>query len=215
MSLAFTGSHIAHLTLSACTADLTPDAKRDVLTLHSVCRITISFCHPGLLRDEFTIVLSCRYGVGQIYFRQEKYEMAEYHFRRSLLINQRSSVLRCYVGSALHKIGRAQDALDQLQVGTSLHSAADLLLHHTMAGAFCSVAANLLCLCLLHSRILVYTYDTAALLGQCVCIGWCLYPCHCGPDYLVFGAPQLLLRPCLGGPVNSSSQFEHVLNPEP
>lgn len=60
--------------------------------------------------------LSCRYGVGQIYFRQEKYEMAEYHFRRSLLINQRSSVLRCYVGVALHKIGRAQDALDQLQV---------------------------------------------------------------------------------------------------
>ena len=63
--------------------------------------------------------LSCRYGVGQIYFRQEKYEMAEYHFRRSLLINQRSSVLRCYVGVALHKIGRAQDALDQLQVQDS------------------------------------------------------------------------------------------------
>ena len=57
-----------------------------------------------------------RYGVGQIYFRQEKYEMAEYHFRRSLLINQRSSVLRCYVGVALHKIGRTSDALDQLQV---------------------------------------------------------------------------------------------------
>ncbi|DBA97960.1 TPA: Cell division cycle protein 27 [Trebouxia sp. C0006] len=55
------------------------------------------------------------YGVGQIYFRQEKYEMAEYHFRRSLLINQRSSVLRCYVGVALHKIGRAADALEQLQ----------------------------------------------------------------------------------------------------
>ena len=42
--------------------------------------------------------------------------MAEYHFRRSLLINQRSSVLRCYVGVALHKIGRAADALEQLQV---------------------------------------------------------------------------------------------------
>lgn len=48
--------------------------------------------------------------------------MAEYHFRRSLLINQRSSVLRCYVGVALHKIGRAQDALDQLQVW-DLHQA--------------------------------------------------------------------------------------------
>ena len=68
-------------------------------------------------------VANCRYGVGQIYFRQEKYEMAEYHFRRSLLINQRSSVLRCYVGVALHKIGRAQDALDQLQVCTQSQSA--------------------------------------------------------------------------------------------
>ena len=43
--------------------------------------------------------------------------MAEYHFRRSLHINQRSSVLRCYLGVALHKIGNTQDALDQLQVG--------------------------------------------------------------------------------------------------
>lgn len=41
--------------------------------------------------------------------------MAEYHFRRSLLINPRSSVLRCYVGLALHKINRLQDALEQLQ----------------------------------------------------------------------------------------------------
>ena len=28
-----------------------------------------------------------RYGVGQIHFRQEKYEMAEYHFRRSLQVH--------------------------------------------------------------------------------------------------------------------------------
>ena len=63
--------------------------------------------------------MECRYGVGQIYFRQEKYEMAEYHFRRSLLINPRSSVLRCYVGLALHKINRFQDALEQLQVRTA------------------------------------------------------------------------------------------------
>lgn len=63
----------------------------------------------------------CRYGVGQIYFRQEKYEMAEYHFRRSLQINQRSSVLRCYLGVALHKIGRGQEALEQLQVCGLLH----------------------------------------------------------------------------------------------
>ena len=29
---------------------------------------------------------ACRYGVGQIYFRQEKYEMAEYQFKRALQV---------------------------------------------------------------------------------------------------------------------------------
>ena len=83
-----------------------------------------------------------RYGLGQIYFRQEKYEMAEYHFRRSLLINQRSSVLRCYVGVALHKIGRTSDALDQLQVPTLVDCALLVGLgafsHHKGCGLSCS-----------------------------------------------------------------------------
>ena len=89
--------------------------------------------------------LECRYGVGQIYFRQEKYEMAEYHFRRSLLINPRSSVLRCYVGLALHKINRFQDALEQLQVCTAQHSSCIAtpvipyweLLCHAQVGRMC------------------------------------------------------------------------------
>jgi anaphase-promoting complex subunit 3 len=38
------------------------------------------------------------YGLGSIYFRQEKYELAEYHFRRALGINPASSVLHCYLG---------------------------------------------------------------------------------------------------------------------
>ena len=75
-----------------------------------------AICSPKYIVEMLSFFVGCRYGVGQIYFRQEKYEMAEYHFRRSLLINQRSSVLRCYVGVALHKIGRPQDALEQLQV---------------------------------------------------------------------------------------------------
>jgi len=33
-----------------------------------------------------------------IYFRQEKYDLAEYHFKRALQINTISSVLYCYYG---------------------------------------------------------------------------------------------------------------------
>lgn len=42
--------------------------------------------------------LSHRYGLGSIYFRQEKYELAEYHFARALAINDQSSVR----GGVLH-----------------------------------------------------------------------------------------------------------------
>ena len=42
--------------------------------------------------------------------------MAEYHFRRSLQINESSSVLRCYLGVSLHKLGRPHEALEALQV---------------------------------------------------------------------------------------------------
>lgn len=38
------------------------------------------------------------YGLGTIYYRQEKYELAECHFRRALAINPASSVLHCYLG---------------------------------------------------------------------------------------------------------------------
>ena len=41
------------------------------------------------------------YGLGSIYFRQEKYELAEYHFRKALTINPASSVLHCYLGLQL------------------------------------------------------------------------------------------------------------------
>ena len=33
--------------------------------------------------------------------KQEKYQLAEYHFRRALEINPRNSVLHCYRGMAL------------------------------------------------------------------------------------------------------------------
>ena len=42
------------------------------------------------------------YGLGAIYFRQEKYDLAEYHFRKAISINSSSSVLQCYLGMVLH-----------------------------------------------------------------------------------------------------------------
>ncbi|KAH8052786.1 hypothetical protein JL722_9919 [Aureococcus anophagefferens] len=42
------------------------------------------------------------YGLGAIYYRQEKYELAEYHFDRALCHNPTSSVLHCYLGMTLH-----------------------------------------------------------------------------------------------------------------
>lgn len=59
--------------------------------------------------------MSCRYGIGQIYFRQEKYELAVHNFKKALSINPRSAVLRCYLGMAYHKEGDADAALQALQ----------------------------------------------------------------------------------------------------
>lgn len=38
------------------------------------------------------------YGLASLYYRQERYELSEYHFRRALSINSASSVLHCYLG---------------------------------------------------------------------------------------------------------------------
>ena len=45
------------------------------------------------------------YGLGSIYYRQEKYELAESHFRKALSINNSSSVLKCYLSIVLHSQG--------------------------------------------------------------------------------------------------------------
>jgi len=39
-----------------------------------------------------------RYGLGMVYYRQEKYELAQFHFERALEIHPGSPALRCYVG---------------------------------------------------------------------------------------------------------------------
>ena len=51
------------------------------------------------------------YGLGNIYFRQEKYELARYHFSRALAIHPRSSVLHCYMGMALLAQRKFEEAL--------------------------------------------------------------------------------------------------------
>ena len=44
------------------------------------------------------IFLYFRYGVGMIYYKQEKYNLAEVHFKKALTINPSSSVLICHIG---------------------------------------------------------------------------------------------------------------------
>lgn len=56
------------------------------------------------------------YGIGSIYYRQERYELAEYHFRRALSINPSSSVLHCYLGMALHAQGAIAKSLEALEI---------------------------------------------------------------------------------------------------
>lgn len=60
--------------------------------------------------------MSCRYGLGQILMKQEKFEEALGHFELACKINPASSVLRCCCGSALHKMGRLEEAAQQLKV---------------------------------------------------------------------------------------------------
>jgi anaphase-promoting complex subunit 3 len=55
-----------------------------------------------------------------VYYRQEKFELSEYHFRHALGINGRSSVLYCYLGMALHALRRTADALDLLRRAIAL-----------------------------------------------------------------------------------------------
>ncbi|KAE8038945.1 hypothetical protein FH972_011406 [Carpinus fangiana] len=51
------------------------------------------------------------YGLGMIYLRQEKYEFSEHHFRMAFQINPCSSVIMCYLGTALHVLKRNDEAL--------------------------------------------------------------------------------------------------------
>lgn len=55
-----------------------------------------------------------------IYLRLEKFEYADYHFRRAISINNRSSVLYCCVGMTMAALKRYKDALDALNQACKL-----------------------------------------------------------------------------------------------
>ncbi len=59
------------------------------------------------------------YGLGSVLMKQEKYELGEYHFKRALAINGRSSVLHCCLASALHAQKRNAEALISLNESIS------------------------------------------------------------------------------------------------
>lgn len=54
------------------------------------------------------------YGLGSICYRQERFQLAEFHFRNAVAINPKSSVLRCYLAMVLLAQGSDEEALDVL-----------------------------------------------------------------------------------------------------
>lgn len=55
------------------------------------------------------------YGLGMVYLRQEKFEFAEHHFRMAFQINSHSSIIMCYLGTALHALSRSEEALEVME----------------------------------------------------------------------------------------------------
>ena len=54
------------------------------------------------------------YGLGAIYYRQEKYDLAEHHFERAVALHPKSSVLRCNLGMAQYANRQVYKALETL-----------------------------------------------------------------------------------------------------
>jgi len=60
------------------------------------------------------------YGLGNIYYRQEKYDFAEHHLQKALEINPSSSPLYCYLGMALHANQKTLQALEKLSAAIEI-----------------------------------------------------------------------------------------------
>lgn len=65
------------------------------------------------------LVMLFRYGLGMIYYKQEKFSLAEMHFQKALDINPQSSVLLCHIGVVSILLSCIVGALPSLMTGTS------------------------------------------------------------------------------------------------
>ena len=59
-------------------------------------------------------VIHFRYGMGIIFYKQERYSMAEFYFKKALDINKNSPVLKCHVAIVEHALQRTDRALQML-----------------------------------------------------------------------------------------------------
>lgn len=51
-----------------------------------------------------------------IFYRQEKYDLAEFHFKKAIDINSSSSVLYCYLAMVMHSNKRFKEALGVFEI---------------------------------------------------------------------------------------------------
>ena len=61
------------------------------------------------------------YGIGTVYFRQEKYQLAMYHFSKAISINSKSSVLYCYAGMAEAACNHFESAIKMFTCAIKIH----------------------------------------------------------------------------------------------
>lgn len=77
-------------------------------------------------------------GMGQVYYRQEKYDAALRHFQLASKVHPGSSVLLCYSGMALARLGQHRAALAKLNEASALDPSNPLArwVNRWMAGVF-------------------------------------------------------------------------------
>lgn len=72
-----------------------------------------------------------RYGIGQVFLREEKFSEALAHFQAAAAVNPGSSVLACYCGVAAHRMGNLKAALAHLSVSRARKAAQGADTGHT------------------------------------------------------------------------------------
>ena len=60
------------------------------------------------------------YGIGSIYSKQERYSLAEYHFKHALKINPQSSVLMVHIGTMQFNLKKTEQAMQTLNAAIAL-----------------------------------------------------------------------------------------------